>query len=461
MVLRSGGWLVAVLAMTLGSVGLAWAQTPAPAPAAPAPPAAPKEEKLTEQKEGDKQKTIWEEFKLFSYIEMGATFNLNGGSEGVPGSTSNGWTNTLRFYDIDQGYTFNMAEFSIKRDPDEAFPFGMGLVLTAGQDSQKNHSIGILRDDNDAFPFRNTPWFDLQEAYISARIPIGNGPVVKVGKFVTLLGYEVIESPLNLNYSRGYLFSLAIPFTTTGGLVSYSFTDWLSAQAGLVLGWDPTLALVLAIVITSVIGLIFGALASRSFGIYFLMLTLTYAVIANLFFGSVTQFGGFSPIAGVNEYTPAFVGDIATDRDRLYYIALAVSAVVYVLIRYMTRTPFGIAFAVAHDSAKSATSSQPGAAGRCGRPGNALNAMIAFEESYLSALWRLAVAETTWSSPKATKSSGARPALPKSVASEQPMGLGERSELAASERRRHSPLPTRCPMTGAGDPQRSSSPSPS
>ena len=94
----------------------------------------------------------------------------------------------------------------------------------------------------------------------------------------------------------------------------------------------------LAIVITVVIGLVFGALASRSFGIYFLMLTLTYAVIANLFFGSVTQFGGFSPIAGVNEYTPAFVGDIATDRDRLYYIALVVSAVVvYVLIRYVTR----------------------------------------------------------------------------------------------------------------------------
>src|SRR6185503_2303419 len=227
--------LMAASMLAVGGLAPAWAQTPAPA--APAP-AAPQEEKLAEQKDGAKPKTLWDEFKLFSFIEMGATFNLNGGSKGVPGSTSDGWTNTLRLYDIDQGYTFNMAEFSIKRDPDEAFPFGVGLVLTAGQDSQKNHSIGILRDDNDAFPFRNTPRFDVEEAYISARIPIGNGPVVKVGKFVTLLGYEVIESPSNLNYSRGYLFTLAIPFTTTGGLVSYSFTDQLSAQAGLVLGWD-------------------------------------------------------------------------------------------------------------------------------------------------------------------------------------------------------------------------------
>jgi len=230
MILSRGGWLVAVLALALGSVGPAWAQTPPPAPAMSAPPGAAKEEA--------KPKTLWDEFKLFSYIEMGATFNLNGGSKGVPGSTAGDWTNTLRYYDIYQGYTFNMAEFSIKRDPDEAFPFGMGLVLAAGQDAQKNHSIGIFRDTDDVFPFRNTPWFDLQEAYLSARAPIGNGPTVKVGKFVTLLGYEVIESPSNLNYSRGYLFTLAVPLTTTGVLAGYTFTDWLSVQGGLVLGWD-------------------------------------------------------------------------------------------------------------------------------------------------------------------------------------------------------------------------------
>lgn len=229
MIPRSGGWLAAVLAMALGSVGPAWAQTP---PATPTPPAA------AEAKEEAKPKTFWEEFKLFSYIEMGATFNVKGGSKGVPGSTAGDWTNTLRSYDIDQGYTFNMAEFSIKRDPDEAFPFGMGVVLAAGMDAQKNHSIGLLRENDDVFPFRNTPWFDPQEVYVSGRVPIGNGPVLKLGKFVSLLSYEVIESPLNLNYSRGYLFNLTSPLTTTGGLVSYSFADWLSVQAGLVLGWD-------------------------------------------------------------------------------------------------------------------------------------------------------------------------------------------------------------------------------
>ncbi len=111
---------------------------------------------------------------------------------------------------------------------------------------------------------------------------------------------------------------------------------------GFTLGWDPTLALILAIVGTTAIGLIFGAVAARSLGIYFLMLTLTYGVIANYFFGQVTQFGGFSPIAGINQYTPGFVGDLLGHPDKLYYIALGTAIAVYVLIRYVVRTPFGL-----------------------------------------------------------------------------------------------------------------------
>jgi branched-chain amino acid transport system permease protein len=111
---------------------------------------------------------------------------------------------------------------------------------------------------------------------------------------------------------------------------------------GLTLGWDPTLALILALVITTAIGLAFGAVAARSFGIYFLMLTLTYGVIANYFFGQVTQFGGFSPIAGVDQYTPGWIGDIVGHPDKLYYMAFGVALAVYLAIRYLIRTPFGL-----------------------------------------------------------------------------------------------------------------------
>lgn len=112
---------------------------------------------------------------------------------------------------------------------------------------------------------------------------------------------------------------------------------------GLTLGWDPTLALVLALVGTTVLGLLFGALAARSTGIYFLMITLTLSVVGFYFVGQVTVISGFSGIAGINQYTPPFVGDIVNDRNRLYYIALGVAVVVYVAIRLLIRTPFGLA----------------------------------------------------------------------------------------------------------------------
>ncbi len=132
------------------------------------------------------------------------------------------------------------------------------------------------------------------------------------------------------------------------GIAGYALGNMVTQRVpggetkGLLLGWDPTLSLVLAILVTVGIGLVFGAVASRSFGIYFLMLTLTYTVIAFLFVGSVTVVGGFSPVAGVDRYTPGFIGDVVNDRRRLYYIALIVAVFAYLLIRYLIRTPFGI-----------------------------------------------------------------------------------------------------------------------
>jgi hypothetical protein len=182
----------------------------------------------------EKTKSLWEEHVLFAYIENSYVWNL--GKTGRGGSGHG--VNELRFYDFDAGYTFNIAEFSLKKDPSERYPFGYGLVVTAGIDSQKNHAIGIFRDDDDTFPFRNTAKFDLQEAYASWKFPVAEGLTLKAGKFVTLLGYEVIEAPNNLNFSRSLLFSFAIPLTHVGALLTLQPTEWLSLTAGPVVGSD-------------------------------------------------------------------------------------------------------------------------------------------------------------------------------------------------------------------------------
>ena len=129
--MRAAALLIVLLVAGAGPAPVC-AQTPVPAPGPPAT-AAPAVEA---PKEPEKPKTYWEEHKLFAYIENSYTFNLTGAGRGG--------TNELRYYDFDEGYTFNMAEFSIKKDPSEKYWWGYGLVVTAGLDGQKNHSLGIF-----------------------------------------------------------------------------------------------------------------------------------------------------------------------------------------------------------------------------------------------------------------------------------------------------------------------------
>jgi len=108
---------------------------------------------------------------------------------------------------------------------------------------------------------------------------------------------------------------------------------------GLKLGWAPWVGVPIALVVCTLLALVLGLLSSRSTGIYFLMLTLTYAVIGFYFFGQVTTFSGFGGMTGID--APAFFDD---EPKRLYYAALVLSVLVYVGFRALTRTPFGVAF---------------------------------------------------------------------------------------------------------------------
>ena len=75
----------------------------------------------------------------------------------------------------------------------------------------------------------------LEQAYVSIRAPVGNGWDFKVGKFVSILGYEVIERPANMNVTYGLLWQ-QFPLYYTGVLSSYKFDDYLDAKIGVVNG---------------------------------------------------------------------------------------------------------------------------------------------------------------------------------------------------------------------------------
>jgi branched-chain amino acid transport system permease protein len=107
---------------------------------------------------------------------------------------------------------------------------------------------------------------------------------------------------------------------------------------GLRLGWPPWPSAVIALAVCTVLAFGLGALAARTTGIYFLMLTLTFAVIGFFFFGQVTTFSGFGGMTGIAP--PAFFDG---HPKRLYYAALVLSIVGYSAFRAIARSPFGLA----------------------------------------------------------------------------------------------------------------------
>jgi branched-chain amino acid transport system permease protein len=109
---------------------------------------------------------------------------------------------------------------------------------------------------------------------------------------------------------------------------------------GLNLGWAIGPGVIVALIIAVLIAMLFGAISARSYGIYFLMITLVFSVIANLFFGQVTSLSGFGGISGIR--APDFINP-QTHPERLYLFAAAIALVLYLMLRYVARTPFGLA----------------------------------------------------------------------------------------------------------------------
>ena len=157
---------------------------------------------------------------LSIYLQGGYTYNFKDPSSGE---------NELRIFDHKaNSFTLDLAQIVFNKDA-EVGGVGYRLKLSAGETAKFIHAAGLGKTDNP---------FDLTEAYIDYVAPVGKGLKFQFGKFVTFTGAEVIEARDNFNYSRGLLFNWAIPFTHTGLMVGYPFSDKVNANVYVVNGWD-------------------------------------------------------------------------------------------------------------------------------------------------------------------------------------------------------------------------------
>jgi len=147
---------------------------------------------------------------------------------------------------------------------------------------------------------------------------------------------------VSLIFLAGYVGMVSLGQVALYGIAGFTMANFVAADGGSEIALNPWVATFLGLAAAVALGFFLGAIASRSYGIYFLMITLAFSVLVYFFFAQVTQLSGFGGVNNVD--LPSVVGNPLQQPARLFYIALAVSAVVYVGLRYITRTPLGLAF---------------------------------------------------------------------------------------------------------------------
>lgn len=169
--------------------------------------------------------------------------------------------------------------------------------------------------------------------------------VVSVGAQALVLGLIT----LSLTFLAAYGGMVSLAQMAVAGVAGYAVAVFSSHSANVgadILPWP--MAVLIGMLAGTGAGLLIGAIAVRSRGIYLLMSTLAIAMI----FYYVAQqntviLHGFDGIRGVA--VPTVLGVSLRGPRVFYYLCLAIAGLAYLLVVHVVRTPFGLALQGARD----------------------------------------------------------------------------------------------------------------
>ncbi len=148
---------------------------------------------------------------------------------------------------------------------------------------------------------------------------------------------------LSLMFLAGYGSMVSLSQMTVAGVAGYTLAIFgSSGVASISLGWPWWLAVLVAVTVGTIAATLIGWLSVRTEGIYTIMITLAIGVA---FFYLVQQnYSLFNGFQGFSKVQPPVLFDVDW-RSQLpfYYLSLAVALAAYLAVKYVARTPFGIA----------------------------------------------------------------------------------------------------------------------
>jgi branched-chain amino acid transport system permease protein len=152
---------------------------------------------------------------------------------------------------------------------------------------------------------------------------------------------------LSLIFLAGYGNMVSLAQTAVYGLAGY--TIGIMTVNHSYLWW---VAAIVALIVASVAAAIFGVISVRSQGIYFLMITLALGQVVYSF--AEENYTIFNGHGGINGEKAPTVGGLSFNPifhpKPFYYLCLIVATVMYLGLRYVVRSPFGLALQGVRDN---------------------------------------------------------------------------------------------------------------
>lgn len=172
-----------------------------------------------------------------------------------------------------------------------------------------------------AYPFVATPFFTFQ-----------------IGAQSLALGLIA----LSLTFLGGYGGMVSLAQMTVAGIAGYAVSILGSSATAISLGWPWWVVIPFALVISVACATLIGWLSVRTEGIYTIMITLAIGVaFYYLALQNYSVFNGFQGFQKV--YPPVVFGVDWRDPVPFYFLVLFWALAGYLFVKWLVRTPFGIA----------------------------------------------------------------------------------------------------------------------
>ena len=154
---------------------------------------------------------------------------------------------------------------------------------------------------------------------------------------------------LSLTFLGGYGGMVSLAQMSVAGMAGYAVAIFGVSSTPISLGWPWWVAVPLAVVVATACATLIGWLSVRTEGIYTIMITLAFGVaFYYLVLQNYTVFNGFQGFQKV--YPPQVFGVNWRDPLPFYFLSLFWALAGYLAVKWLVRTPFGIALQGVRDN---------------------------------------------------------------------------------------------------------------